>query len=252
MRMDKTGRSKSGGRHEQSAPHPSRLTPHELVIGVLGGTGKEGSGLALRWALKGHEVIIGSRSATKAAAAAEELNRLLAGRAQVRGANNREAAQTASVVVLAVPHAAQAATAEAVRDCLHGKILVDVTVPLVPPKVDRVQLPGGESAVLALQRKLGEGVKVVSAFQNVSATHLKDPSHAIDCDVLVCGDDAASRHIVIGLAHDAGLRAWHAGPLANSVAAEALTSVLIAINKRYKVPGSGIRITGVPPQSGER
>lgn len=246
MSIDKTNHGEGAGLSDQPAPRPSRLTPHASVIGVLGGTGKEGSGLALRWALKGHEVIIGSRSATKAAAAAEELNRLLAGRGRVRGANNREAAQTASVVVLAVPHAAQAATAEAVRDCLHGKILVDVTVPLVPPKVDRVQLPGGESAVFALQRKLGEGVKVVSAFQNVSATHLKDLSYAIDCDVLVCGDDAASRDIVIGLAHDAGLRAWHAGPLANSVAAEALTSVLIAINKRYKVPGSGIRITGVP------
>lgn len=223
-----------------------------IVIGVLGGTGKEGSGLGFRWALKGHEVIIGSRSAENAAAAAEELNRLLAGHGRVRGATNREAAQAASIVVLTVPYVAQAATAEAVRDCLQGKILVDVTVPLAPPKVDRVQLPNGESAVLALHRKLGEGVKVVSAFQNVSATHLKDRSHVIECDVLVCGDDAAARETVIGLARDAGLRAWHAGPLANSAAAEALTSVLIAINKRYKVPGSGIRITGVPPQSGKR
>jgi NADPH-dependent F420 reductase len=223
-----------------------------IVIGVLGGTGKEGSGLAFRWALKGHEVIIGSRSAENAAAVAEELNRLLAGRGRVRGATNRDAAHAASIVVLTVPYSAQAATAEAVRDCLQGKILVDVTVPLIPPKVDRVQLPNGESAVLALHRKLGERVNVVSAFQNVSAAHLKDLSHEIDCDVLVCGDDAAARETVVGLARDAGLRAWHAGPLANSAAAEALTSVLIAINKRYKVPASGIRITGVPPQSGER
>jgi 8-hydroxy-5-deazaflavin:NADPH oxidoreductase len=148
-------------------------------------------------------------------------------------------------VVLAVPYAAQMATAESVADLLAGKILIDVTVPLMPPKVDSVQLPNGESAVVALQRRLGATVKVVSAFQNVSAVHLKDAAHEIDCDVLVCGDDARAREVVIGLARDAGLRAWHAGVLANSIASEALTSVLIAINKRYKVAGSGIRITGV-------
>ena len=143
-------------------------------------------------------------------------------------------------------YAGQAATAEAVGDLLAGKILVDVTVPLVPPKVDRVQLPEGGSAVLALQHRLGADVKVVSAFQNVSAAHLKDIAHEVDCDVLVCGDDAAARETVIGLAHDVGLKGWHAGPLANSAAAEALTSVLIVINKRYKITGAGIRITGLP------
>ena len=216
-----------------------------MKIGVLGGTGKEGGGLAYRWALAGHEVVIGSRDATKAAAGAAELNALLGGKAVVQGASNVEAAQ-AAVVVLTVPYAAQMATAESVAAHLAGKILVDVTVPLAPPKVDRVQLPNGESAVVALQRKLGPQVKVVSAFQNVSATHLKDPAHEVDCDVLVCGDDADAREVVIGLAHDAGLRAWHAGVLANSIASEALTSVLIAINKRYKVAGSGLRITGGP------
>jgi 8-hydroxy-5-deazaflavin:NADPH oxidoreductase len=214
-------------------------------IGILGGTGKEGSGLAYRWALAGHNVVIGSRDAAKASAGAVELNQLLGGKAVVRGAGNAEAAQCA-VVVLTVPYSAQVATADSVAEQLQGKILVDVTVPLVPPKVDRVQLPNGESAVVALQRRLGAAVKVVSAFQNVSATHLKDPAHQVDCDVLVCGDDADARETVVGLAHDAGLRAWHAGVLANSIAAEALTSVLIAINKRYKVAGSGIRITGVP------
>ena len=222
-----------------------------MKIAVLGGTGKEGSGLAYRWALKGHTVTIGSRDAGKAVTAAAELNTLLAGKGAVQGAANNDAAANAEVIVLAVPYAAQQPTALDVKDALSGKILIDVTVPLMPPKVDRVQLPNGESAVVALQRALnegneGEGVKVVSAFQNVSATHLKDDAHTVDCDVLVCGDDAAAREVVIGLAHDAGLRAWHAGVLANSIAAEALTSVLIAINKRYKVAGSGIRITGLP------
>ena len=217
-----------------------------MKIGILGGTGKEGSGLAFRWALQGHAVMLGSRDAIKALAGARELNTLLNGKATVQGAANRDAAANADVVVLAVPYAAQQATALDVRDALAGKILVDVTVPLMPPKVDRVQLPNGESAVVALQRTLGESVKVVSAFQNVSAVHLKDEHHTVDCDVLVCGDDAAARETVITLAQDAGLRAWHAGVLANSIAAEALTSVLIAINKRYKVAGSGIRITGLP------
>jgi NADPH-dependent F420 reductase len=225
------------------------VVQNRTTIGVLGGTGQEGSGLALRWALRGHDVIIGSRSEEKAVAAAQALNQLLAGRGSVRGASNRAAAQAATVVVLTVPYSAQAGTAELVRDLLPGKILIDVTVPLMPPKVDRVQLPESGSAVVALQRRLGESVKVVSAFQNVAATHLKDLSHEIECDVLVCGDDPASRETVIGLARDAGLRAWHAGTLANSVAAEALTSVLIAINKRYKVAGAGIRITGMPPDS---
>ena len=215
-----------------------------MNIGVLGGTGKEGSGLAYRWALRGHDVVIGSRDVSKAEASAAELNRLLGSKATVRGTSNADAAQ-AQLVVLTVPYAAQLATADSVAEHLAAKILIDVTVPLVPPKVDRVQLPNGESAVVALQRRLGAAVKVVSAFQNVSATHLKDAAHEIDCDVLVCGDDAGAREVVVGLALDAGLRAWHAGPLANSVASEALTSVLIAINKRYKVAGSGIRITGV-------
>ena len=216
------------------------------VIAVLGGTGQEGGGLAFRWAWCGHDVVIGSRAPDRAATAAAELERLLGGRGTVRVAANREAARAGSVVVLAVPYSAQVATAMEVRAELEGKILVDVTAPLVPPRVDRVQLPNGESAVVALQRRLGQTVKVISAFQNVAATHLRDPDHAIDCDVLVCGDDAAAREVVIGLARAAGLRAWHAGALVNSTAAEALTSVLIALNKRYKVPASGIRITGIP------
>jgi NADPH-dependent F420 reductase len=217
-----------------------------MIIGVLGGTGSEGSGLAFRWAWSGHEIVIGSRAAARATAVVEQLARLLDGRGNVRAASNREAAAAGEVVVLAVPYPAQVATALEVRDQLESKILIDVTVPLIPPRVDRVQLPNGESAAAALQRRLGMGVKVVSAFQNVSAIHLKDASHRIDCDVLVCGDDAAARETVIRLARDAGMRAWHAGALVNSAAAEALTSVLIALNKRYKVPASGIRITGIP------
>ena len=220
-------------------------TVHTLAI--LGGSGKEGSGLALRWAAAGHKVVIGSRTAERAEAAATELNALLGG-GSITGTDNLSAAKACNIAVLTVPYAAQRATALEVAEALDGKILVDVTVPLVPPKVSRVQLPDGGSAVVAIQTLLGEGVKVVSAFQNVSAHHLKDLTHIIDCDVLVCGDDPDAREAVVQLAQIIGMRAWHAGVLANSVVAEGLTSVLIAINQRYKVPSAGIRITGLGDQ----
>lgn len=215
------------------------------AIAILGGSGKEGSGLAFRWAHAGYPVFIGSRTAAKAEQAAKEINEAL-GREAVRGADNPAAAAAASIVVLTVPFAAQRPTVEEVRGALAGKILVDVTVPLVPPKVNRVQLPNGASAVEAIQTLLGAEVKVVSAFQNISAHHLKDLDHVIECDVLVCSDDREAADTVIGLARAIGLGAWNAGVLANSVAAEALTSVLIAMNQRYKVPAAGIRITGIP------
>ena len=123
--------------------------------------------------------------------------------------------------------------------------MIDVTVPLAPPRVSRVQLPAEGSAAQLAQSTLGDGVKVVSAFQSVSAHHLKDPDYKIDCDVLVCGDEKEAREATITLADAAGMTGIHAGPLANAAASEALTSVLIWINRRYKVPSAGIRITGL-------
>jgi hypothetical protein len=214
------------------------------TIAILGGTGHEGSGLGLRWARAGHRVVIGSRVAEKAHAAAAELNAKL-GSDRVRGADNAVAASEANIVVLTVPYAAHTATLEAVREAARGKILVDVTVPLVPPRVSRVQMPAAGSASQEAQNLLGPEVKVVTAFQNISAEHLKDADHPIDCDVLVCGDDKDAKAMVIQLAHDAGMRAWDAGPLANAVIPEGLTSVLIGLNLRYKVKSSGIQITGI-------
>jgi NADPH-dependent F420 reductase len=219
-------------------------TKQPITIAILGGTGQEGGGLALRFAKAGHRVILGSRSAARAAERAAAMNARLGGNA-VSGADNVSAAAGADTVVLTVPYAAQRATVEEVREALSGKILIDATVPLVPPKVSRVQLPPGGSAVAAIQALLGDAVRVVSAFQNVSAHHLDDLDQDVDCDVLVCGDDASARETVIGLAGDIGLTAWHAGPIVNSAAAEALTSVMIFINRHYKAPGSGIRVTGV-------
>jgi 8-hydroxy-5-deazaflavin:NADPH oxidoreductase len=225
-------------------------TAQTVAIAILGGTGQEGGGLALRFAKAGHRVILGSRSAARAAERATEMNGRLGGDG-VSGADNKAAATAADIVVLTVPYAAQRATVEEVREALSGKILIDATVPLVPPKVARVQLPPGGSAAAAIQALLGDAVRVVSAFQNVSAHHLDDLDHPVDCDVLVCGDDPSARQVVIGLAAEIGLTAWHAGPIVNSAAAEALTSVMIFINRHYKSPGSGIRITGVsqPPQA---
>ncbi len=219
------------------------------TIAVLGGTGKEGGGLALRWAHAGHPVILGSRTAERAQEAAQAMRETLGG-GDVRGAANADAARAAEIVVLSVPFAAQQGTVDEVASALDGKILIDVTVPLVPPKVGHVQMPEGGSAVAAVQRRLGDGVRVVSAFQNISAHHLTKLDEAVECDVLVCADDPAAAEEVVALAKSIGLAAWNAGPLCNSVVAEALTSVLISLNRRYKVPGSGIRITGVPREPG--
>ena len=219
------------------------------TIAVVGGTGNVGYGLALRWGEKGHRVIIGSRAADRAEAAANELRARLAegrGAGEITGLANPEAAAQADVVALTVPFAAQRPTLESIRDGCRGKIVIDVTVPLVPPRVSRVQLPPEDSAALVTQEVLGEEARVVSAFQNVSAVHLAELGHPIDCDVLVCGDDPEAREAVIRLADDAELRGIHAGRLANSVAAEALTSVLIWLNQRHKVVGAGVRITGLP------
>jgi len=217
--------------------------PHRIAI--LGGTGAQGTGLALRLAKAGHTVTIGSRDAEKARGAATDAS-ARTGRT-IAGADNRAAAGAAEIVFLTVPYAAQRATVEDVLDQLQGKILVDATVPLVPPKVSMVQLPDGQSAVAAIQAFMGKSVHVVSAFQNVSAQHLADLDHAVDCDVLVCGDDQAACDTVIALCADMSLRGLYAGPIRNSAAAEAFTSVLITINRRYKVPGgAGIKITGIP------
>jgi NADPH-dependent F420 reductase len=222
----------------------SEMTDVERTIAVIGGTGAEGSGLAFRWARK-HKVLIGSRDGAKAAATAKELNALL-GSDRVRGLGSTDAVKAAEIIVLTVPFQAQLSTAQELGPALKGKILVDVTVPLVPPKVSRVQLPETDSCVVAVQNALGPEVRVVSAFQNVSAHKLKDPKATIACDVLVCSDDREARQQVIQLAIDAGLRGIDAGPLANSVVAESLTSALIWINRTYKIPDAGIAITGLP------
>jgi NADPH-dependent F420 reductase len=215
------------------------------TIAVIGGTGNEGPGLALRWARSGrYRVIIGSRQLEKAERVAAELNARL-GKDMLHGMTNPEAAAAADLAVLTVPYSAHIPTLESIRAGVSGKILVDVTVPLQPPKVSRVYIPPGGSAAAEAQALLGEAVRVVAAFQNVSAAHLSDPDHTIVCDVLVCGDDKEAKAEAIALAEAAGMRGLDAGPLANAVVVEGLTAVLIGINIRYKVKAAGIKITGL-------
>ena len=210
-----------------------------MKIAILGGTGALGLGLASRWIRSGHEVLIGSRTIESAKSACGKLNIN-----EDQGMLNVDAASQAEIACLTVPFSFQLDILSEVKDALSGKILIDGTVPLVPPKVMRVQLPDEGCAAIRAQTYLGDSVQVISAFQNISAELLQTDAE-IDCDVLVCGDKRDSREQVIALVNDAGLTGWHAGPLCNSAAAEALTSVLIAINKNHTIKHSGIKITGV-------
>ena len=214
------------------------------TIAVVGGTGAEGSAIALRLGHAGYRVILGTRDASKGARISEELNRIL-GHAAIQFATNDEAAGAAQIVILTVPYNVQISIVKELSPALEHKILIDATVPLLPPKVSSVQLPPGGSAVAIIQQMLGDKVRVVSAFQNVAAHKLRDLEADIGCDVLVCGDDAGARAVALELIAKIGLRGLDAGPICNSAAAEALTSILIFLNRKYKVPGSGIKITGL-------
>jgi 8-hydroxy-5-deazaflavin:NADPH oxidoreductase len=221
-----------------------------MWLGIVGGTGKLGSGLAMRWSRAGHSVAIGSRDGAKARAHAEELAKK--GFAAT-GGDNVWAAGEGEVVVLTVPYEAHGETLRAIAVAAAGKVLVDVTVPLKPPKVSRVQLPAGQAAALETQAIVGPSTPVAAALHHVSATHLADLAHAIECDVLVASDDAHAKAVTLGLVRDLGVRGLDAGPLANAIALESLTPVLIHLNKTYKSQGAGILFTDLagagPPKS---
>jgi len=211
------------------------------AVAIIGGTGELGSAIARRLAMAGTPVVIGSRDATRAAASAQALSAQI-GQPVAAGAN-ADAAARADIIIVTVPFASQEATLRDITSAAAGKIVVDTTVPLVPPKVMRVQLPPEGAAALRAQRILGEGVRVVSAFHNVAAHKLATDA-VVDCDVLVFGDDKSARETVVQIVEACGLRGLHAGALANSAAAEALTSILIFLNKHYAADGAGLRITG--------
>jgi NADPH-dependent F420 reductase len=217
--------------------------PLLLTIAVLGGTGKEGKGLAFRWAKAGYKVLIGSRSSEKAVTAASEVMEFAESATSIVGTTNLEAAQLADIVVLTVPYTAHRDTLESVKDVLKGKLLIDVTAPLVPPKVNKVQMPPAGSAAQEAKEIVGEGVEVVAAFQNISHEHFFH-DHVVECDVLVTGTSKEARVEALQLVEAAGFTGWDAGPIENSVVLEGLTSVLIHINKQYGSTHAGIKITG--------
>ncbi|HJS28849.1 MAG TPA: NADPH-dependent F420 reductase [Anaerolineales bacterium] len=216
-----------------------------ITLAILGGTGNEGKGLAYRWGRAGYRVLIGSRTDGKARAAAAEVMENLGGQGLVEGRTNLEAAEAGDIVILTIPYQAQRELLTSVEPALEGKILVNVVVPLAPPKVTRVQMPPAGSSSQEAQELLGPDVDVVTAFQNVSHDLLFS-DEPIECDVLVCGRDKKARQEVLKLVEAAGMVGYDAGALENAVVVEGLTSILIHINKQYGVPNSGIRITGVP------
>ena len=217
------------------------------TIAILGGTGDLGTGLAIRWSKAGYKIIIGSRTLEKARNATENLAKISPD-TPAEAMENSDAAAAGDIVVLTVPAEHQLSTLDTVKTGLSGKILIDVTVPLVPPKVGTVQMPPEGSAGKRAQDFLGDDVQVVTAFQNIAA-HLLQEDVKIECDVLVSGNKRIARDKVIELAEQAGMRGWHAGPIENSAAAEALTSILIQINRRHDIAHSGIQIVGQPDNS---
>lgn len=212
------------------------------TIAILGGTGKEGPGLALRWASAGYRIIIGSRQLEKAQATAAELNAAL-GSDLLQGMVNGEAARSADICVLTVVHSAHQAAIESLKDDLQGKILVDATA-----RVDfrEPRPPAPPAAARLAQDKLGPGVRVVAAFQNVPAHKLrKNLGKPMNLDVLVCADDPEAAQVVIGLAEAAGMHGYFAGGLDNATVLEGLTSILISLNKNYAVKTASIGVTGI-------
>ena len=215
-----------------------------VTIAILGGTGKEGKGLAYRWAKAGYKVIIGSRTIEKAVKAASELMEWLEGTTSLVGTSNREAAENADIVVLTVPYSAHRETLDSVKDVLKGKILIDVTSLSIPPNVTKVQMLPAGSATQEAKEIVGEGVEVVAAFQSISHKHLLTDED-VGCDVLVTGTSKDARAEVLKLVEAAGFTGWDAGPIENSIVIEGFASVLRYINKQYGSTNAGIKITSV-------
>lgn len=216
-----------------------------MNVAILGGTGPQGRGLALRFARAGIPVVIGSRDGARAQAVADELNGQLDNAATISGESLRDAvAAVDEMVILAVPYSAHDATLESIRDLLPGKILIDIVVPLADGDPKQVDMPAAGSATEAAQALLGEDIPVVGALHNVSAAKLNHLDHPINCDVLVCGNDLAAREKVIELIRHIDVEAYNAGPAISARCIEAITPILIRINISKKVPftHAGIRI----------
>jgi NADPH-dependent F420 reductase len=212
-------------------------------IAILGGTGKEGAGLAMRWAKVGHSIIIGSRDAERAKAKAAEL-RDAAHAIPIVGHTNAEAAALGEVIVVALPAAGLANTLPETREACRGKVVVSTVVPLTFGGPRLFTPPAVGSSAEEVQALLPES-KVVAAFHHIAAHELADAGHDIECDLLICGADAAAKETVGQLGRSMGLRVVDVGALSNSGPLEGITAVLATVNRRYKLKNSGIKITGL-------
>jgi len=215
-----------------------------MHIAILGGTGKEGAGLATRWALAGHSIIIGSRDAARAHDKAVEL-RERTHTLTIVGHDNAEAAALGDVVVVALPHTGLSATLPPTRQACRGKVVISTVVPLTFGGPRLFTPPPAGSAAEEVQALLPES-RVVAAFHHIAAHELAEAEHPIECDLLMCGADADAKAVVIELGRSMGLRSIDVGPLTNAGPVEGITALLATINRRYKLKNSGIKITGVP------
>jgi len=213
-------------------------------IAILGGTGKEGSGLAMRWALAGHSIIIGSRDATRAHDKAVEM-RERTKKLAIVGHENAEAAALGEVVVVALPATGLSATLPPAREACRGKVVISTVVPLTFGGPRLFTPPPAGSSAEEVQALLPEA-KVVAAFHHIAAHELAEAEHAIECDLLMCGADPGAKAVVSELARSMDLRAIDVGPLSNAGPVEGITALLATINRRYKLKNSGIKITGLP------
>lgn len=216
-----------------------------LTLAIIGGTGKQGTALAARFAKAGVPILIGSRDAQRGADAADALNARLNLR-NISGTSNREAARRSDIVLLSVPYDGMQPILQDLQDAVQDKIVINIASSLDPEKKTRAKIPAEGSITAEVQNFFGEGTRVVAAFQNISPEKLESEDATIDSDVLVCGGDKEAREKVIALCAQAGIDAFDVGVLANAVAVETLTAVLIAVNVKYKVKGAGIRLTSVP------
>lgn len=215
-----------------------------MKVAILGATGKEGAGLAARWALGGHAIIVGSRDAERARAKAAEL-RERTRKIAIAGEENPEAARLGDVVVVALPAAGLATTLPGVREACRGKVVVSTVVPLTFGGPRLFTPPAAGSAAEEVQALLPDA-RVVAAFHHIAAHELLELDQPLDCDLLLCGQDTGAKATVVQLARSMALRAIDAGPLSNAGPLEGITALLAAINRRYRVPASGIRVTGLP------
>ena len=210
------------------------------IIGILGGSGALGSGLSFRLGKAGYQVVIGSRNPGNSSEKVNEINQRLK-QEKISIESNYLAAEKSDLIILAVPFSNHRVIVEEIAPVVQNKILLDTTVPLVPPKVARVQLPEYGSVAKKTQELLGKEVRVVSAFQNVAASHLNGDNYILG-EILVFGNNKDARETIIGLIQEIGMKGWHAGSIDNSVVAESMTSVLIFMNKFYNMEGAGINI----------